>query len=512
MKIRNTLIKLEHFLIKYEFLILALPFSFSAILVTINYALGIAFVPNNFIRYSNYIQNSLFLILIIALGFVIFRSLSSLVKVFISLPLLFYIFSFLVSMLRWGLTSHLVSYLLYFGVLGVPTYLVGVIVAKNREETKLFEGLNRWSFFVSPVILHYIIIEFANIKPIGTKNGFLGVYTYMTIAYMALPFILSWFLTLLWRDRSNNKNVRRRKIVVNVFMILLYWISLLYTGTRGAVLCVLFFAVCVCFYALLVRHNNRFIVLVVASLFFITLFLGKFFPSLKMTRLSRLGSFQHIISDFISVQENINNTTPLLTDPNSIDSCSTKHSSSSTTSTTTTTMPSDSTNSKTETSSSFFHEIDLTTTPMPSSSVNDGVDNNDVSLPQKNELPAVRTINYRLVLFATAIQEIKENPLFGLGPLGYYYKYYPQYPHNIFLELIVECGIVGGLAVVFLIFKFFKFAMLGRKNQRIMLIFLMLTGYIVYYMVSGTVWKNLTLLFFLGYIGNLDHRCLSTSV
>ncbi|MBA7523744.1 hypothetical protein ES705_15878 [subsurface metagenome] len=61
------------------------------------------------------------------------------------------------------------------------------------------------------------------------------------------------------------------------------------------------------------------------------------------------------------------------------------------------------------------------------------------------------SVNIRLKLYSSAWQLIKQKPLFGLGTGGFQTGG-RQYPHNIFLEIAVENGLLG--LVIFLYFLF----------------------------------------------------------
>jgi len=57
---------------------------------------------------------------------------------------------------------------------------------------------------------------------------------------------------------------------------------------------------------------------------------------------------------------------------------------------------------------------------------------------------------YRTFLWRTAIKEFKKHPLLGNGPYYYKNKYNGYFPHNIFLEAMADCGLAGLLTVVVL--------------------------------------------------------------
>jgi O-antigen ligase len=72
----------------------------------------------------------------------------------------------------------------------------------------------------------------------------------------------------------------------------------------------------------------------------------------------------------------------------------------------------------------------------------------------------------RLILWNAALTMLKKSPLYGAGLMGFHeaYKNYPlgpdrviqNYPHNFFLNFWVETGLVGLVAMIGLLFFFFK--------------------------------------------------------
>ncbi len=72
----------------------------------------------------------------------------------------------------------------------------------------------------------------------------------------------------------------------------------------------------------------------------------------------------------------------------------------------------------------------------------------------------------RYVLWSAAADMLKKSPIFGVGLMGFHeaYKNYPlgpdrvvqNYPHNFFLNFWVETGLLGLLAVLGLLYLFFK--------------------------------------------------------
>ena len=57
---------------------------------------------------------------------------------------------------------------------------------------------------------------------------------------------------------------------------------------------------------------------------------------------------------------------------------------------------------------------------------------------------------YRTFLWRTALKEFKKHPLLGNGPYYFKNKYNGYFPHNIFLEAMADCGLVGLLILLVL--------------------------------------------------------------
>lgn len=64
----------------------------------------------------------------------------------------------------------------------------------------------------------------------------------------------------------------------------------------------------------------------------------------------------------------------------------------------------------------------------------------------------------RITLWKSALFSLNENLFFGLGPQGYYFmdnRIYGVQPHNVFIQFLVEWGLIGALLFIFLLIKAF---------------------------------------------------------
>lgn len=90
----------------------------------------------------------------------------------------------------------------------------------------------------------------------------------------------------------------------------------------------------------------------------------------------------------------------------------------------------------------------------------------------------------RDIIYADAIKMIKEKPIFGYGIDSFSVYTGHVYPHNLFLEMMVEVGIIG--AIFFAIFVFFSIMILFKMIKSPLFIFSGLPLYmIIVQMFSG---------------------------
>lgn len=101
----------------------------------------------------------------------------------------------------------------------------------------------------------------------------------------------------------------------------------------------------------------------------------------------------------------------------------------------------------------------------------------------------------RIYLWQLAIKELRQRPLFGMGPVGFQIKY-KTYPHNILLECLSDFGLPIGIlfigicvVTVVLIIRYSLF------NQEYISLMIILTGPAIRAMLSGSLYSCEFLLF-----------------
>ncbi len=121
-----------------------------------------------------------------------------------------------------------------------------------------------------------------------------------------------------------------------------------------------------------------------------------------------------------------------------------------------------------------------------------------------NELELLADVRNRGTLFQLAVREAVDSFPFGLGPMGYQYKY-GLYPHNAALEILSDFGLIlGGIMILFIAYKLIKGIIISTKRVELMYIFMFMSIFIVSIMVSGSLYQCAPLFFGLGIMANMS--------
>ncbi|MFC1700941.1 O-antigen ligase family protein [Patescibacteria group bacterium] len=117
----------------------------------------------------------------------------------------------------------------------------------------------------------------------------------------------------------------------------------------------------------------------------------------------------------------------------------------------------------------------------------------------------ISSFKSRLVIWQSALEIIKNNPVVGIGP-GMFQKYYLDYqfkfphymewavpqPHNIFLAFWLQTGIIGLIGFFLLLIVFFSSVIPAKLRIQHMQIILTVTMFyvLIHGLVDTTYWKN----------------------
>jgi O-antigen ligase len=111
-----------------------------------------------------------------------------------------------------------------------------------------------------------------------------------------------------------------------------------------------------------------------------------------------------------------------------------------------------------------------------------------------------KSASSRITLWQSGIKAIKQSPVFGLDLGGYSLEYRKlitdqtlpdhNFPHNIFLDLWVETGLMGLIGMVGLIGTAIYQGLIGRKNLFILSVALFFIAFLFQGQIDNPYFKN----------------------
>lgn len=441
---------------RYGKYLLPLSFCLGNLVNVFFYYLGLAFEENIARQTGFIVANVLFtaiafaaLLATLRFGQLALRSLLGLGAV-----LLFFAGCYLSALLRFGLTDTWIYSAGQFVFFCFTAFCAGIYAARKRQEAPFFEVLEQLGLWAAPAALIYVNGAVFNCNPFNWGRN-LGIVSYMSFAYMLMPFLLAMIfrflesqpLAVLGRELKHPQRVRG-------VLIALYWIAMIASGTRGTYFCVIAFCICsvisACLHRRLVRRSSVLTVIMAAVLCF-----NVFIYAPKGFNTGRMSMFLQGLTkgEIVTAQE----------DPEvvgQIDELVRENGD---------------------------HQVtNLTEEP---------------SEPGTEEDPAGESVQIksRGTLFKLALGEFRKSPLMGMGPMGYSVKY-SMYPHNVLLQLLCETGLVGFLFLLALIlWAVIRLLRIGWKQADVRCILLFLIAYAIESNISGDLWYFSPLLCALGY-------------
>lgn len=351
---------------------------------------------------------------------------------------------FLWSYLSYGLSKYLISLILQFTCYGVPMILYSGYASIEKDHLSIFLTIEKFGGIVLPLAFAYL---FGNIFVEGgtfiTPHS-IGSVNYMKMSYTIFPFFVVSYLLFIKSDAPPFFGFNKRTSdLFRIVIILIYWLTIMMASTRNTIMAVLFINLVVLICSL--RNKRLFSirrsVLLTLAITISFVFLVFVYQPKGFDRLSR-------VTEFINLIKEGEISTATLTDDEK------------------------------ESVEKLLQSID--------NGSNIENEKDDASI-EKNDLGKEVIIRDRGSLFRLAIKEALHNPLTGLGPLGFYYKYPGYYPHNVLLELLSECGLIIGGALVLAIIVLFTSLATDRSET---FIFIFFASYIPQLMSSGTVWNS----------------------
>ena len=375
-----------------------------------------------------------------------------------------------------------IVYLFKYIVFIIPVYFIGICIILNGEKADIaFMKYYKYiALLLSPFFVFYLIRMTFPENPIVNYSNF-GLLDYMSMGYFILPIFLGSFLE--WALLSET----RKDKILSILSGVLCFICIICTGTRGAILVTICFALLLFIYAIICKQNIKKIFLFMAFIIFVNIFAQYVWQPTG----SRFG--KKFIDDitYSKVVETYKESGFLAEG---------------------------SAESREKQSAEFIEarsiilqyavENDLTYAQSVKKALKEikmgNVENvykgkiADSVLHELYELEEedLMTLS-RKPLIEISIMEFNKNKLFGNGCYHYINKY-TYYPHNAICELMCDTGIIG---TMFFVSSIISILILTRKllikckNIAIMLIFTL--SYTPSYLISGSVYMDLMIPLFI---------------
>ena len=428
---------------KWKEYLLPLSFTLAGITNFIFYYLGFAYVENPVRQYGFAAVRILFAVLC---GFLFLASLrhgklSGKTWVLVGFAAAFFAFSFAEGLRRVGYNEYWLEYFTHAVCFVLPAFLAGICCALSRSEKAFLQRMEQLSFFLLPGAVVYFNFSIFNVNP-SLNQRLLGTMGYMFVADSIMPVLLAHMLCFAqnadWKLPLIGRKAGRPQLLRAGF-ILIYWIAIIGTGTRGIILSMLGF--CIVWIISSIRSKDYFfralcLSLAMCGLLMFTLYVYEP-PGMSMG--GAAARMQNFISDSLGANEFVTSTT--------------------------------------KESAELLERLDEI-----------------VASPEECPYEVIS----RGTLFRFAWQEFLKSPLTGMGLSGYRVKY-RLYPHNAVLEALTETGALGGLYLALVLYTFIKLWRKAAQDVSVKAVMLFLTAYAILANISGSIWMCDSLAFGLGF-------------
>lgn len=389
----------------------------------------------------------------------------------------------LFGIIKFGLNRYILKMAMQNMLFCMPAMFIGGMTAYYKKERIFLEQIDKYMCLIVLPVLGYFFMAVADANPF--YNGtYIGTMNYFSVGYYLMPF---FFVNCFLLNEENfpvrNKEKKYRE-PLRIALLLIIWLDIIASGTRGAIGCCIIFMAAYTLYRLF--HKQKVKKMLCISLSFVSVYLVFLFVYTPpgFAGISRMdivlqGSIKGelVSSDVIDedklaeiFQSNQSGKGNLADNSNNGNSAN-----------------------KGNMGNAANNKGSLADNTDKGNLIHSGSEE-----PEENESDEI-VISDRGQLFKLAGWEIVNNPITGLGPLGFSVKY-NNYPHNIFLEILAELGVlIGGGISIFVIYIIIRLLLCVKKDYDMGLMLIFFFGYGFSFLISGTVWGNSSLYFVLGY-------------
>jgi len=365
-----------------------------------------------------------------------------------------------------------------------------LMIALEKRLRAFLHTCRIYAIAVSPVILYYCVRFYLPSAAYGAEN--LGALDYMSMSYMLLNFCVVLLLEVLrsggvsWRKPGAEQGARF--LWVNFSLFTLFAVGITLSGTKGAVLCLLFGMLVCTVYTILIKSSKRAVVsffgaAVLSALLFSTVLFPDYGAESRLVSFLResdsveisMGDIQGTAGIIAEVEEPVNTQSPdgsqSPAGPQPPDSSQ---------------IPSSEKAELNITDVVDFVKSGKAEEALRAGQITEAQYDSIVEMSRKLNNTATGSRKY---LWICAINEIKVAPLTGHGPMSYQQKY-GTYPHNFFLELATDFGLpVMFLILILGVYIILKLIKLAIHRPEIAAFILYVMAYLPQKMISGSIYE-----------------------
>ncbi len=352
-------------------------------------------------------------------------------KLFISMgAVCFMIVVYTIVAFRYGISLKLVSSFLAAMLFSLQYFFVAIYIVEHKKAKTLIENFGIYRLVLIAFSIVYIVRFFVSKE--ADLNTFSGM-SYMLIAYTYMVILIA----IIWKMLYFEENSR----LLNWVTIFLFWITIVYSGTRGPLVCTFGFFILLIIYEIIyqrVQHIKT--ILLVGSCFvIIVLFSIHVWSPATSGSAGRLQNFDYDAEIYNAQKMDILPEKEIKS--------------------VTISKKADKRNEKNVALSIqdiyvqyILESDDNIKVSLKELKDNCGKDGEKI-LDTDNKTIEENFRKYSLyqgrdLLRELAIDEFKKSPVWGNGAM-YFISKYDNYPHNIVIEILCDFGILG--VVIFLI-------------------------------------------------------------
>lgn len=371
---------------------------------------------------------------------------------------LVWIISFFLTLINNGINYIALHTMGIFIIYSLPVFVSTIVIALENKEKEFIEKFKWFGIILLPAVVFYLWRIFFT-APMDYSLINLGELNYMGIAYLCLPIVVFCTLDIF------SANGYSKKSIINDIVVLIFYIALINSGTRGAFLCIVTFIVALTFYMIIMKKTNRRVTTIIISMIVVYCF----FMFIWTPPSSGLWRSTHLVKE---VSMEVNNT--------NFDSNETQK------------VIYSLKNKKQDELANRNHIIDK---------IKNTYLKNEIARQTTYDLLRSQNSNARFLLYKIALDEANEKTLTGMGSMGFTIKYGQGfYPHNIFLEILADFGYIATFCfLVFIGYIFIKLCGWSKKNTLIAYMLIFFVSNIPQQMVSGTIYTDKILVMMLTY-------------